>query len=311
MNGIAHPHDVGLNMSDYTRKNNDAQRDNTELFYPLVRKLKDYAMNRFRESYVAVIAMPVSRDLKGQTYAWGSPRLLQDLPEFLDDCAFEVSHGTMDKRVHGYAKALADYKWKALRDLAELNRKHAQGQDAKAKGVDRTGDEANREKGKGSAAKLTVPTSPLPRTPDAGQKRKCPAVDNGDEDRPPRPKVAGQGEAVVADVCAISVDAVVVVIRLRAHIHVVHVGRVAEVSVTVHVIALGVVARRGVAQTSHLFLHELPTRLTFLNLSAALLHERRAQVLDFAVLRFASELKAALPLQDVLRHASQLVEPRM
>ncbi|EJD35687.1 hypothetical protein AURDEDRAFT_130490 [Auricularia subglabra TFB-10046 SS5] len=30
--------DVGLNVSDYSRKNNDAPRDNTELFYPLMRK---------------------------------------------------------------------------------------------------------------------------------------------------------------------------------------------------------------------------------------------------------------------------------
>ncbi|EJD34198.1 hypothetical protein AURDEDRAFT_176752 [Auricularia subglabra TFB-10046 SS5] len=128
--------DVGLNVSDYSRKNNDAPRDNTELFYPLVRKA--YAMNRFRESYVAVIAMPVSGDLKGQTYAWGSPRLLKDLPDFLDDCAFEIAHGTMDKRAHGYAKALSDYKRKALKDLVALNRKHAQeqgmqqGEDAEA-----------------------------------------------------------------------------------------------------------------------------------------------------------------------------------
>ncbi|EJD34050.1 hypothetical protein AURDEDRAFT_176894 [Auricularia subglabra TFB-10046 SS5] len=197
--------EVGLNVSDYTRKNNDAQRDNTELFYPLVRK--GYAMNRFRESYVAIIAMPVSGDLKGQTYAWGSPRLLQDLPDFLDDCAFEVSHGTMDKRAHGYARALADYKRKALKDLAELNRKHAEGKND-ADGDDGAGGSGvgsskkvvqpaatpSGEKGKGSAARPATPTSPAPRTPDAGQKRKRSAHDDGDEDRPLRPKTAGRGD---------------------------------------------------------------------------------------------------------------------
>ncbi|EJD33139.1 hypothetical protein AURDEDRAFT_177778, partial [Auricularia subglabra TFB-10046 SS5] len=197
--------EVGLNVSDYTRKNNEAQRDNTELFYPLVRKA--YAMNRFRESYVAVIAMPVSGDLKGQTYAWGSPRLLQDLPDFLDDCAFEVSHGTLDKRAHGYAKALSDYKRKALRDLAELNRKHEEEQSkgqskepgnagaASGKGADKPAGGQNGDKGKQRNVKPAAIPALVPQTPDAGQKRKRATVDSGDEDRPPRPKAVGSGDA--------------------------------------------------------------------------------------------------------------------
>ncbi|EJD34622.1 hypothetical protein AURDEDRAFT_176345 [Auricularia subglabra TFB-10046 SS5] len=217
--------DVGLNVSDYSRKNNDAPRDNTELFYPIVRKA--YAMNRFRESYVAVIAMPVSGDLKGQTYAWGSPRLLKDLPDFLDDCAFEISHGTMDKRAHGYAKALSDYKHKALKDLVALNRKHAEEQGIEhegeaaansSKGAAKANGEQNGEndeqravdprtpareaalprgeqnggKGKERAVDPRTPAreAALPRTPDVGQKRKRMQDDVGDEERPIR-QIAG------------------------------------------------------------------------------------------------------------------------
>ncbi|EJD35283.1 hypothetical protein AURDEDRAFT_175659 [Auricularia subglabra TFB-10046 SS5] len=184
--------DVGLNTSDYTRRNNDALRDTTELFYPLVRKA--YAMNRFRESYVAVIAMPVSGDLKGMTYAWGSPRLLQDLPDFLDDCAFEIAHGTMDKRAHGYTKALSDYKRKALKDLADLNRKYTEEKGGGVAGGSQDVGEAEAEpeqsgtKGKERAVQPATPSrvAALPETPDVGQKRKRATDDGGDEDRPVR-----------------------------------------------------------------------------------------------------------------------------
>ncbi|EJD37867.1 hypothetical protein AURDEDRAFT_173009 [Auricularia subglabra TFB-10046 SS5] len=182
--------EVGLNVSDYTRKNNETQRDTTELFYPIVRKA--YAMNRFRESYVAVIAMPVSGDLKGMTYAWASPRLLQDLPDFLDDCVFEISHGTMDKRAHGYAKALSDYKRKALKDLAELNRKYTDGQGSSAAGGSQDVAGAERaqsgSKGKEPAVQPATPSriAALPQTPDVGQKRKRASGDGGDEERPMR-----------------------------------------------------------------------------------------------------------------------------
>ncbi|EJD32253.1 hypothetical protein AURDEDRAFT_178703, partial [Auricularia subglabra TFB-10046 SS5] len=184
--------DVGLNISDYSRKNNEATRDNTELFYPLVRKA--YAMNRFRESYVAVIAMPVSGDLKGQTYAWASPRLLQDLPDFLDDCALEISHGTMDKRAHGYAKALGDYKRKALRDLAELNRKNTEAERGGGRGpqddaADGGGSNAVEKQPAGTGAskgKSSAGAALAPQSPDPGKKRKRLPEDEGGEERSER-----------------------------------------------------------------------------------------------------------------------------
>ncbi|EJD34348.1 hypothetical protein AURDEDRAFT_176601 [Auricularia subglabra TFB-10046 SS5] len=193
--------EVGLNISDYTRKNNNAPRDTTELFYPLVRKA--YAMNRYRESYVAVIAMPVSGDLKGMTYAWGSPRLLKDLLDFLDDCAFEVSHGTMDKRAHGYAKALSDYKRKALKDLAELNRKHVEDQSAGASGSSSKNVVVDADVGQsGTPGKQRShnPVTPArgaapPQTPGAGQKRKRAPGDNGEEERPGRETAGGRPAA--------------------------------------------------------------------------------------------------------------------
>ncbi|EJD44719.1 hypothetical protein AURDEDRAFT_166204 [Auricularia subglabra TFB-10046 SS5] len=185
--GAYDPFEVGLNVSDYSRKNNDSNRDNTELFYPLVRK--GYAMNRYRESYIAIIVMPVSGDLKGQTYAWGSPRLLQDLPEFLDDCALEISHGTMDKRAHGYAKALTDYKRKALKDLAELNRKNT----AAERGEEPARNDPPTPNAAAAAAKRSGPAGQvevlmktpknLPATPDVGQKRKRAKDDEGEEER--------------------------------------------------------------------------------------------------------------------------------
>ena len=74
-------------------------------------------MNNVRESYIVVAAMPLG-DTQGQTYAWASPRLMQDVPDLLDNLAHDIAHKTYGKRTNGYAKMLANLQ----RELAEKSR---------------------------------------------------------------------------------------------------------------------------------------------------------------------------------------------
>ncbi|EJD41122.1 hypothetical protein AURDEDRAFT_127329 [Auricularia subglabra TFB-10046 SS5] len=106
---------ITLNATDTNRK---TVWDHTKIFYPIARK--SFAMNKSRESYILTLAMPLGSDVGGQTYAWASPRLMEDMPELLDEVVVQ------------------EYQ----RELAEKNRRLNRGGDASSQCGDALAEEA-------------------------------------------------------------------------------------------------------------------------------------------------------------------------
>ncbi|EJD41024.1 hypothetical protein AURDEDRAFT_170002 [Auricularia subglabra TFB-10046 SS5] len=124
---------ITLNATDTNRK---TVRDHTKIFYPIARK--SFAMNKSRESYILTLAMPLGSDVGGQTYAWASPRLMEDMPELLDEVVWRVANHTADKRANGYKQVVQEYQ----RELAKKNRRLNRGGDASSQCGDALAEEA-------------------------------------------------------------------------------------------------------------------------------------------------------------------------
>ncbi|EJD33963.1 hypothetical protein AURDEDRAFT_131415 [Auricularia subglabra TFB-10046 SS5] len=143
--------DVGLNISDYSRKNNDAPRDNTELFYPVVRKHGEKGKERAVEPRTPAREAAVPR---GEQHGeQGKERGEQ--------------HGEKGKE-------------RAVDPRTP----------ARTSAVTRAGQNSEKAKERAVDPRTPARTSALPRTPDVGQKRKRLQDDDGDEERPIR-QVAG------------------------------------------------------------------------------------------------------------------------